>query len=449
MSEAVSDIDDRPMYTNPFTPADMQYFDETDLFSPSVGPLGTTNIITTANTSPSSDPLHSNINHTHSLTPTQAPSATVFTKAPLPNAPNQPTPQQSTMPSQQPFSPFLAQIPKIVINSPAPQLTFDEANVDLFFQRFESRYRHEHLNDAELFDKLLQCLNYAQQCRMHCVLSTNNCSYVALKDALFHTYGRSLEKAQEDLAYAPELGDKLPSEMLAQLRSILGRHLKTHPLLEHSLRREFLHRIPTYARDLLTLMDNPNLDQMAAKADLLVNDRKRRNFLSAPHRHYTRDLVQHDVSSSTSVAPSPTVPLSNDVMQALSAIQDKLNAITSLNVHTNIPSTQTPLPQHTYRSFPPSFPSHATQPRLPSPSITTFCNSSQVTTRPSIHNIRNSDMCWYHTKFGPHALRCSPGCKFYASSQHPHSNTTYSRPLNSRGGAPPRAPQVLHSPCTR
>ena len=165
MSEAVSNIDDRPMYTNPFTPADMQYFDETDLFSPSVGLLGTTNIITTANTSPSSDPLHFNINHTHSLTPTQAPSATVFTKAPLPNAPNQPTQQQSTMPSQQPYSPFLAQIPKIVINSPAPQLTFDEANIDLFFQRFESRYRHEHLNDAELFDKLLQSLN---QCFSNC-----------------------------------------------------------------------------------------------------------------------------------------------------------------------------------------------------------------------------------------------------------------------------------------
>ena len=173
----------------------------------------------------------------------------------------------------------------------------------------------------------------------------------------------------------------------------MGRHLKTHPLLEHSLRREFLHRIPTYARNLLTLMDNSNLDQMAAKADLLVNDRKRRNFLSAPHRHYTRDLVQHDVSSPTSVTPSPTVPLSNDVIQALSAIQDKLNAISSLQVHTNIPSTQPPLPQHTYRSFPLSFPSQATQPRLPSPSITTFCNSSQVTTRPSTHNIRNSDMC--------------------------------------------------------
>ena len=124
-------------------------------------------------------------------------------------------------------------------------------------------------------------------------------------------------------------------------------------------------------------------------------------------------------------------------MQALFATLDKLNAITSLHAQTNIPSTHPFLPQQTYGSFPRSFSPQATQPRLPSPSIPTFCNSSQLATRPSLHNIRNSDMCWYYTKFRPNALRCSPGCKFYASSQHPHSNTTYPRPLNSKGGAPP------------
>ena len=99
MSEAVSRING--IYTNPFTPADMQYSDEADLYSPSIGLLGTTNIISTATTSFSSDPLHSNINHNHSIPPTEAPLATVFTQASLLNAPNQSTSQQSTMPSQQ------------------------------------------------------------------------------------------------------------------------------------------------------------------------------------------------------------------------------------------------------------------------------------------------------------------------------------------------------------
>ena len=75
-----------------------------------------------------------------------------------------------TTPSQQPSWPYNNQ-PKFVINPPATQLAFDQENIDLFFQRFESRYRHEHLQDAELFKKLLQCLNNAQQCRMHSVLS--------------------------------------------------------------------------------------------------------------------------------------------------------------------------------------------------------------------------------------------------------------------------------------
>ena len=102
---------------------------------------------------------------------------------------------------------------------------------------------------------------------------------MTLKDALFETYNRLLEQAQEDLIHALEIGDKLPSEMLSQIRSILGRHLKSHPLFEHSL---------VYARDLLTLMDNPSLDQMATKADQLINDRKRYNF-SSSRSHFSND----------------------------------------------------------------------------------------------------------------------------------------------------------------
>ena len=98
------------------------------------GLLGTTNIITTANTSPSSDPLHSNINHTHSLTPTEAPSATVFTKAPLPNAPNQPTPQQSTMPSQQPSSPSSPKYPKLSLTLLHPNSPLTRRILTFFFK---------------------------------------------------------------------------------------------------------------------------------------------------------------------------------------------------------------------------------------------------------------------------------------------------------------------------
>ena len=88
-----------------------------------------------------------------------------------------------------------------------------------------------------------------------------------------------MDQAQEDLAFAPPLGDQLPSEMLAHLCRIVGRHLNTNSFLEHSLRREFPPRQPDYVRDLLTLMENPTVNKMTEKADLLVSGRKPRALL--------------------------------------------------------------------------------------------------------------------------------------------------------------------------
>ena len=60
----------------------------------------------------------------------------------------------------------------------------------------------------------------------------------------------------------------MPSELLAHLRQILGRHLKENPLLERTLKREFLTRLPTYARDPLILMGNADFDKMVNKQTL-------------------------------------------------------------------------------------------------------------------------------------------------------------------------------------
>ena len=57
--------------------------------------------------------------------------------------------------------------PKIIINSRTKQLAFDPEHADFFFNKFESLHRHEQLNNAELFDQLLQSLNHQQQSRMY------------------------------------------------------------------------------------------------------------------------------------------------------------------------------------------------------------------------------------------------------------------------------------------
>ena len=110
---------------------------------------------------------------------------------------------------------------------------------------------------------------------MYRSISEGSGDYFQLKHALIQTYRRELEQAQKELTFAPGLGDKMPTELRKQLRSILGRHLRGNPLLSRSLKREFLARLPTYARDPSTIMRNVDLDDMAEQGDVLVRDRKR------------------------------------------------------------------------------------------------------------------------------------------------------------------------------
>ena len=68
--------------------------------------------------------------------------------------------------------------------------------------------------------------NYTQQCRMQHFLVNGTENYFQFKRALIETYGQTLDQAQEELESAPALGDKIPFELLADLCSILGRHLQ-------------------------------------------------------------------------------------------------------------------------------------------------------------------------------------------------------------------------------
>ena len=140
---------------------------------------------------------------------------------------------------------------KIIVNIYSNRLTFDRQTVDFFFQKLESLHRHENVTDAELFDQLSQCVHYTQQSRMQHFLANETGNYFYFKRALIETDGRTLDQAQKDLECAAALGDKMPYELSADIRNILERHRQEIPLLEDTLRREFL-QLPVYARYPLT-----------------------------------------------------------------------------------------------------------------------------------------------------------------------------------------------------
>ena len=111
---------------------------------------------------------------------------------------------------------------KTIVNTYANRVIFEPQKVDFFFQRFESSHKHENLPNPALFDHLLQCLKYTQQCQMQYFLANGTGNYFQFKRVLIETYGRTLDHAREEFECAPAFGDKMPSELLADLRSILG-----------------------------------------------------------------------------------------------------------------------------------------------------------------------------------------------------------------------------------
>ena len=81
-------------------------------------------------------------------------------------------------------------------------------------------------------------------------------------------------------------------------------------------------------RDLITLMENPTVNKMAEKADLLVSDKKHRALLPSRnhcHRDHAMPLSDDSCQFSDTHQSCPC-----DIRQMVTDITQKLNTIVSL-----------------------------------------------------------------------------------------------------------------------
>ena len=106
----------------------------------------------------------------------------------------------------------------------------------------------------------------------------------------------------------------MPTELLVQLRSILGRHLRENPQLSHSLKKTFIVRLPTYARYPFIIMGNVDLYHMAEQADALIRDRNHHKIFGEQKRNLF-----------SSAANQHTNPNKKSKIQTSAKIQTKLN----------------------------------------------------------------------------------------------------------------------------
>jgi hypothetical protein len=173
-------------------------------------------------------------------------------------------------------------------------------------------------------------------------------SYTLMKEALLGSYGMTKWQMAYSLLDHPDLGDRRPSAMMAEMLSL--RFETTAP--DSLFLALFLRRLPASIRDHLAAANHTTAAEMAAHADILW-----------------------DARNTTSV----------------SAVTDSLAAV---SVRSASPNRRAKSPDRRARS-PVRRGGGRQPPRRPTPG------------RPDGKNI-----CWIHMRYGVDAVNCRPGCEW-------------------------------------
>ena len=289
---------------------------------------------------------------------------------------------------------------------------FGTIDTNLWFMVFEYQLVHHRIRqDRDKFTALLGCLPAEMLTKLREVLlsqiplcASSNTRYEVLKAAVSQAVAPSLRARADAFTRGMELGDKTPSQLLYEMRALVG------PTFDDDLLREmWLSRLPLMTQALITA--NPSLTSAAAAtmADSLARcaDEAKRPLVAAyspapapatlptpatvqaqhgEHRNTLRPILGQDHRESTASGD-----VSTDQSSMLHAISAEITALRSAfqrSQHPRIqPASRRPQPLNRWQ---------------PSPS------TSQAPAE---------GICWYHRNFGDAARRCTPWCTYKRQTQ--------------------------------
>ena len=115
-----------------------------------------------------------------------------------------------------------SQPPTIIIQN-SSQLQFDLSHIDMFFHTFDAHYFGKRLTEEQLYFELIKCLSSEHFHKASLYMSRDSVnSYTTLKAALIKAYSLPLHKKLTQLRTAPPLGDRSATQLLYDLKNILG-----------------------------------------------------------------------------------------------------------------------------------------------------------------------------------------------------------------------------------
>lgn len=275
--------------------------------------------------------------------------------------------------------------------------TFLKADPTLWFYQLEGIFSaHKIRSDDTKYGHLLGCLDGDALREVSDVVinPVSGEKYKNLKTALIRRYSDSMDRQLHKLLTDLELGDRKPSQLLRQMRSLAANRLTDDILL---VRWRTL--LPTYLQRMLKLMKNVSLDDLADLADELldsyaspsvaaVSDHSRPQRSSSPFRPSS-----HSTHNTTSTYVQPY----NEGIQAITSVLQGLKVSIDELTH---------------------------QSRTTSRAVQQLINQNSRGSHP--RELRNrsaspaNTICRYHRKFGNQAQRCIKPC----SSTYPLAATT-------------------------
>lgn len=245
--------------------------------------------------------------------------------------------------------------------------------------------------------------------------------YNTLKDRITKEFADSTQTKITKLLGEMSLGDRKPSQLLAEMRTKAA----NTPVTDQLLRELWQRSLPQEVRAILSAADNVSLAQSATQADRIMETIRAKSshvhaiqpaaFPSyAPDTHqqpqYTA-MYQQPYYGQTSTAPSQMMaPIQHQPAPAVEHLQQQLNKITQMfnefigrsrpqGNFSNRQRSQTPARQPQQQ--------HGTTPSD---------GTSNNTAPPTSNQQPKFDTCWWHYKFGADARKCKPPCNFNASN---------------------------------
>lgn len=316
---------------------------------------------------------------------------------------------------------------------------FWETSPTAWFTVAESLFATQNIVSEQLkFHSVINSLEAKHIEKIKQVLMTTNLAqpYTSLKQSLVKSFEANENFKLNQLLSLPVLdpvaNPKRPSELLLEMRCLLGQGAPLGPVAETLLKKLFLDKLPSQVRIILAALPEISLEELANKADSIMQ-------VSNPC------LGQGTIFSSNKTASASSADLTNQHLtqmlinhnfeDKLSKLTDTVNKLQDFKV-TDVQHHSAPNPTSQ------NFNHHANlQPRYePRPTFTPprqqqNFRPQRFKSQPSHGNRFNSfeqqgqqngnGLCYYHTTFGDRARKCTPPCEMASSKNVISSSQQY------------------------